>query len=226
MKFALNMDRTGQHILSNEFCYFDGKVKWCKGFVSLSASMYHQMLRKLIPLASMECTGKNTTTVALFWTLLNDVLKEENSLSPWLDNRHGWGQRSGSKNGLWNTCSWLNKNMRVLRLKFANTEDEGNFRWTIGFPGIDTEELLVEIPHSVKEVSHFIVCVSFATVVRYGKSNSFLSLFSLKAPRNMLAYSAQKSASLKHDIQSIVSFPTNMIHVMSKVVKSRYYWYF
>jgi hypothetical protein len=29
MKFALNMDRTGEHRLSKEFCYFDGKVKRC-----------------------------------------------------------------------------------------------------------------------------------------------------------------------------------------------------
>ena len=54
-KFALNMDQSSDHILSQEFCFFDGKVKRCKGFVSLTASVYHPVIRKLIPLATMEC---------------------------------------------------------------------------------------------------------------------------------------------------------------------------
>ena len=31
-KFAINMDRYKDNILSNEFCFFDGKVKRCRGF--------------------------------------------------------------------------------------------------------------------------------------------------------------------------------------------------
>lgn len=52
-KFALNMDQKGEHPLSKEFCYFDGKLKHCKGFVTLTASVYHPVLPKLIPLANI-----------------------------------------------------------------------------------------------------------------------------------------------------------------------------
>ena len=40
VKFVLNMDRSNDHILSQEFSFFDGKIKICKGFVSLGASIY------------------------------------------------------------------------------------------------------------------------------------------------------------------------------------------
>lgn len=88
--FGLNMDRTGEHPLCHEFCYFDGKVKRCNGFVSLTASVYHPVLRKLIPLATMECEGENTTTVALFWKHFNDVLRKESGNAQYFFNPHGW----------------------------------------------------------------------------------------------------------------------------------------
>lgn len=74
---ALDMNQTGKHLLSNEFCYFDGKVKRCKGFVTLTASVYHPLLRKLIPLAIMECSAENTSTVSLFWSTFNEVLRKK-----------------------------------------------------------------------------------------------------------------------------------------------------
>ena len=37
--FAFNMNETKDYILSKEFCFFDGKVKRFKGFVSLTASV-------------------------------------------------------------------------------------------------------------------------------------------------------------------------------------------
>lgn len=43
-QFALKMDQTKNNQLSQEFCFFDGKVKRCKGFVSLTASVYHPLL--------------------------------------------------------------------------------------------------------------------------------------------------------------------------------------
>ena len=90
IKRALNMDRAGEHLLKDEFCYFDGKVKRCKGFVSLTASVYHPMLRKLIPLATMECSGENTSTIALFWSTFNDVLKKESGECNYVFNPRGW----------------------------------------------------------------------------------------------------------------------------------------
>ena len=90
IKCALNMDRAGERLLKDECCYFDGKVKRCKGFVSLTASVYHPMLRKLIPLATMECSGENTSTIALFWSTFNDVLKKESGDANYVFNPRGW----------------------------------------------------------------------------------------------------------------------------------------
>ena len=45
-KFALSMDRTEDQILSQEFCFFDGKVNRSKGLVSLTASVNHFLIKK------------------------------------------------------------------------------------------------------------------------------------------------------------------------------------
>ena len=89
-KFALNMDRSKDHFLSEEFCYFDGKVKRCKGFTSLTASVYHPLLRKMVPLATMECESEDSTTINLFWTLFNEVLQKENGETDYVFNPKGW----------------------------------------------------------------------------------------------------------------------------------------
>ena len=72
---ALNMNRAGDHFLNEEFCFFDGKRKRCRGFVTLTASVYHPLLRKQITLAIMECESENTLNVTLFWTCLMKCLK-------------------------------------------------------------------------------------------------------------------------------------------------------
>ena len=55
MKIAYSMDNTtGNHFLSKEYCYFDGKVKITKYFTTLTASIYHPLLQKQVPLAIME----------------------------------------------------------------------------------------------------------------------------------------------------------------------------
>lgn len=102
-RFALNMKRHGNHCLSKEFCYFDGKVKRCRRFVALTASMYHPVLRKLIQLATMECNGKNTSTIALFWETFNEVLKKESCDPTTTFNPYGW------------MTTWLEQIWRGLR---------------------------------------------------------------------------------------------------------------
>ena len=84
------MDRSKDHFLSEEFCYFDGKVKRCKGFTSLTASVYHPLLRKMVPLATMECESEDSTTINLFWTLFNEVLQKENGETDYVFNPKGW----------------------------------------------------------------------------------------------------------------------------------------
>ena len=70
------MDRVEDHFLHEEFCFFDGKRKRkrCRGFVTLTASVYHPLIRKQITLAVMESESENTENVTLFWKLFNEVL--------------------------------------------------------------------------------------------------------------------------------------------------------
>ena len=70
------MDKDGNNVLNEEFCFFDGKYKRCKGFITLTASMYHPLLRKQIVLATMERESENTETVTLFGSLFNEVLRK------------------------------------------------------------------------------------------------------------------------------------------------------
>ena len=45
-KIATQMDKNGDHFLKGEYCFFDGKCKRCRGFVTLTSSVYHPLLRK------------------------------------------------------------------------------------------------------------------------------------------------------------------------------------
>lgn len=89
-KFALNMTEDEDHILSKEFCCFDGKVNRCKGLVTLTASVYHPILRKQVILASMESESESTETVALFWSHINKILSKVTGLQGFMFNPRGW----------------------------------------------------------------------------------------------------------------------------------------
>ena len=65
-KIALNVDRGRANFLHEEFCFFDGKRKRCRGFVTLTASVYHPLIRKQITLAVMESESENTENVTVF----------------------------------------------------------------------------------------------------------------------------------------------------------------
>ena len=90
MTMALHMDKTGDHFLSKEFCFFDRKRKRCKGFVTLTASVYHPLLRKQIPLAIMEAESENTENVELFWRLFNEALRKVAASDSFKFNPIGW----------------------------------------------------------------------------------------------------------------------------------------
>ena len=89
-KMAINMDKNGNHFLGDEFCYFDGKRKRCRGFVTLTASVYHTLLRKQIPLAVMEAENEDTTNIELFWTLFNEVLQKVSGQKDYKFHPVGW----------------------------------------------------------------------------------------------------------------------------------------
>ena len=108
MKTALNMDRNGEHFLQEEYCFFDGKVKRCRDFVTLTASVYHPLLKRQIPLAVMETEQENSENIALFWTLFNEGLRKV----------------SGDNNAVFNPLGWCTDmagaNMNGLRQVFGD----------------------------------------------------------------------------------------------------------
>ncbi len=75
-KMALQMEKKGEHFLKDEYCFFDGKRKRCRGFVTLTASVYHPLLRKQIPLAIMDAAREDSENIELFWTLFNEILQK------------------------------------------------------------------------------------------------------------------------------------------------------
>ena len=89
-KIALNMNRNGSHYPNSKFCYLDGKYKRCRGFVTLTASVYHSLLRKQIILGTMEAESENSENVALFWELFNEILKKVSGNENETFNPIGW----------------------------------------------------------------------------------------------------------------------------------------
>ena len=83
---ANEMGMDAQHLLSNEYCFFDGKVKRCKNFVTLTASVYHPILQKQLPLTTMECKSEDSANIGRFWNNFNkafkDVTKTDKNFSP------------------------------------------------------------------------------------------------------------------------------------------------
>ena len=85
------MDETKDHILSKKFCFFfDGKVKRCNGFVSLTTSVYHPIIRKLVALVTMECETEDAYNVELFWSCFNEVLRKKKKDDSYFFNPRGW----------------------------------------------------------------------------------------------------------------------------------------
>ena len=73
------MDSRSSHYLNYEFCYFDGKVGRVNDFITLTASVYHLLVKRQITLATMECKHEDSMRVKLFWNLYNDAYKEANN---------------------------------------------------------------------------------------------------------------------------------------------------
>ena len=66
-------DKDLSHSLS--FCFFDGKHGRVQGMKTLTASVFHLGLRRMIRLAVMHCENEDESKVSLFWKLFNEALK-------------------------------------------------------------------------------------------------------------------------------------------------------
>ena len=63
-----------EHFLSNEYCYVDAKWNRCKDFPTITLSVYHPVLRKQVPLFTMECEGETGECYAKFFHLINEAI--------------------------------------------------------------------------------------------------------------------------------------------------------
>ena len=76
MQMAFEMDQDRQHYLNKEYCFCDGKRKRCGNFTTLTASVYHPLLRKQVPLAIMEAETEDSENIQIFWELFNQALQK------------------------------------------------------------------------------------------------------------------------------------------------------
>ena len=76
MKTALNMDRNGEHFLKEEYCFFNGKFKRCRDFLTLTASVYHPLLKRQMPLAVLKLNKRTQKTLRCFGLFLMRVYEK------------------------------------------------------------------------------------------------------------------------------------------------------
>ena len=76
MNIANEMQIGSNSILANEFCCFDGKVHRTKAFTTLTATLYHPLLQRQIPLAVMEGNSEDSENIERFCRIFNQAFKE------------------------------------------------------------------------------------------------------------------------------------------------------
>ena len=91
-RMAINMDEKypPKNPSQQEPAYFDGMHKRCTGWKTLTLWVYHNAIRKLLRLATMEVKGETSENVTLFWRLFNEVLAEVKGEPGYKFNPCGW----------------------------------------------------------------------------------------------------------------------------------------
>ena len=72
----MDQDRPDDNPLKHEPIYFDGMHRRCIGWKTLTALVYHLPSRKLMRLATCEVKGETSESCALFWKIVNEMLRE------------------------------------------------------------------------------------------------------------------------------------------------------
>jgi hypothetical protein len=74
-KLAATMTRDQNLSHKFAYCFFDGKHGRIQGMKTLTASVFHCGLRKMVRLAVMHCEREDALHVSLYWQLFNKALK-------------------------------------------------------------------------------------------------------------------------------------------------------
>ena len=83
------MSKDSGYYLCEEYSCFDSREGRTKNFETLTASVYQNLLKKQIPLATMECLQENSRHIELFWRLFNRAVKEANKIQK-IFGSNGW----------------------------------------------------------------------------------------------------------------------------------------
>ena len=78
MKLAKDVDVQSSHCLKKEFHFFEGKLGRVNEFITLTASIYHSLLKSQIILATMDCKHEDNNYIERFWRIFNNAYKEAN----------------------------------------------------------------------------------------------------------------------------------------------------
>ena len=116
--------------MNSEYCFFDGKHNRCRGYITLTASVYHPLLRRQVLLAIMEVEKENRMNVKSFWTLFNEALvKVAKKLTKF--NPIGWCTNMAGANlsGIYKVFASL---LELNRVSFTSkiTETKRRKNWT------------------------------------------------------------------------------------------------
>ena len=77
-QIACEMNINSDHFMGHQYAHFDGSEKRISKMTVLTLSVYYPLLRKQIPLATMDCESENKETAELFWKMWIEALKEFN----------------------------------------------------------------------------------------------------------------------------------------------------
>ena len=78
LQIACEMNINSDHFMNQQYAHFDGNEKRISKMTVLTLSVYHPLLRKQIPLATMDCESENKESAELFWKMWIEALKEFN----------------------------------------------------------------------------------------------------------------------------------------------------
>ena len=140
LNIANNMNKDSDHFLNMEFYFFDGKKRRCRNYTTLTASVYHPLLKKQISLAIMETEAEDSQCITLFWTLFQEALGKATSTSNAF-NPSGWSTDMAGANlvGIKNvfgadalkrvkTCEFHFKQNRNKRARELDEESSQEFK--------------------------------------------------------------------------------------------------
>ena len=76
LEIAFQLNREPNHFLSSCYVYFDANEKRTKNMTVFTLSVYHPLLQKKIPLATMDCEKEYRINAKIFFATWNEALSE------------------------------------------------------------------------------------------------------------------------------------------------------